>query len=306
MKVGIIILNYNKPKKTLECVYSILHQNIRHDVSIYLVDNHSTDNSLEIFCANFKVDINGIKIKIIKAEENYGYAKGNNLGIKIAEEDLCDTVIISNNDIIFEEKSINKLLDYYEKNDYRVIIPKILDTNGNIQDSFALNRKNKLKHIIYGFIPQQKSNKKVESKIREVFYFSGCCFLVSMPLFKKIGYFDEHTFLYYEEHIISEKLFRLGEKILYYPFCAVVHNHDYFLGEEVEWNIRIQTAKSEMYYLKEYLNASKVYIRLFYILKSIKYLLITFFKGSDLLYVIKYYKFTYHSITNLFKDGKDT
>ena len=103
--IGIVILNYLTWNETFNCLKSISELNYKEPYITYLVDNGSSEKMTEELHSLLEKE----KVVFISAEENKGYAGGNNLGIRKALEDGCDAILISNNDIIFEEKTIETL-----------------------------------------------------------------------------------------------------------------------------------------------------------------------------------------------------
>ena len=99
--LAIIIINYNKYEKTLECIRTIREGNFKN-YKIYLLDNASVNDSYNILYENYK---DSSDVVLIKSKENLGYAKGNNLCIKYAEKDGCEYALISNNDILYDKES---------------------------------------------------------------------------------------------------------------------------------------------------------------------------------------------------------
>ena len=81
-RISIIVLNWNGKDDTIECIQSLFKINYSN-FDIIIVDNGSTDNSVEIFKKEFTK-----KIHIIETKKNLGYAGGNNFGIKYAIENL--------------------------------------------------------------------------------------------------------------------------------------------------------------------------------------------------------------------------
>ena len=266
MKVAIIIINYNKYEKTIECIDSIQKSKYK-DYQIYLLDNASTNNSYEILHDRYKgVD----KIQLIKSEKNLGYANGNNLCIEKAKKDGYRYAIISNNDIIYNLNTIGELVKKIEKSDYFIIGPKVVLPNGNTQDSNKLERPTFLHYLLHEtyFNNFLKKDKNIETqKEKEVYWIAGCCFIVDLVKFQEIGYFDKNTFLYYEEYIISEKSKKANYKILYNPNVEVLHHHGASTGD-VNVNIYLEHFKSEMYFWKKYRNINKCKMYILYFIRN--------------------------------------
>ena len=79
MRVSIIIINYNTKDITLNCLKSIYEHTIEIDFEIIVVDNASSDNSVEAIKVSYPL------VKIIESNENLGFGRANNLGAKYAQ-----------------------------------------------------------------------------------------------------------------------------------------------------------------------------------------------------------------------------
>lgn len=78
--VSIIILNYNGKDYIEQCISSVLKTNYPN-FEVILVDNASTDNSIELIEESFK---NDLRLKIFRNSANLGFATGNNIGFENA------------------------------------------------------------------------------------------------------------------------------------------------------------------------------------------------------------------------------
>ena len=118
--IYIIILNYNQKYLTTDCINSILNSTYVN-YKILVVDNGSNDGSVEYFSKLFKG-----KIDLIINSNNYGFSKGENIGIKYALEHGSEYLFLINNDTILHEKCIEILYDRAKKeNNYSFYCPKI-------------------------------------------------------------------------------------------------------------------------------------------------------------------------------------
>ena len=92
--ISINILHYNSYEKTEVCVNSCLKQ-VGDDIKIIIIDNFSTNDSLEKLKKTFgNID----NVSFLENKENYGFAKGNNIGIKYALEMGIEYTFLLNND----------------------------------------------------------------------------------------------------------------------------------------------------------------------------------------------------------------
>ena len=96
-RIGIVTVLYNSAGVLPEFFETLGTQRYTNFI-LYIVDNKSPDDSLAVarkLCASARFET-----VVIENEENYGVAKGNNIGIKAALRDGCDRVLLSNNDIV--------------------------------------------------------------------------------------------------------------------------------------------------------------------------------------------------------------
>ena len=255
--LGIIIINFNKYEKTVDCIKSIF-DTVKSDYKIYLLDNCSANKSLEILNNLYK---DNPRVEIIESKENLGYARGNNLCLKKAEKDGCDYALISNNDIVYLENAVEILLDVIKSGEYLLVGPRSYSPDGRMQTSVKKNKPTfseymKFSTYLTNLVPRKQ---KVEfftnlqpMRFSQVYWISGSSFIADMKKFKEIGYFDPYTFLYFEEYIISEKAVKSGMKIAYEPKAQVIHYHGASTGGAANLFTRIENFKSECYMFAKY------------------------------------------------------
>ena len=126
-KISIVLLNYLNYTDTLECVNSILEMEYEL-AGIVIVDNHSNNGSFQKL---YKKYAQSDKIIVVRTGKNYGFAKGNNIGIRIARERFgSDFIFVANNDILFMKQDyFDKLLENYS--DGVGVIGSEIRTRGN-------------------------------------------------------------------------------------------------------------------------------------------------------------------------------
>jgi GT2 family glycosyltransferase len=214
-RVFIIVVNYNGPDDTLECIASVRKINYP-DYRVVLVDNGSTDASIEVFRKNSS------DITLIENGENLGFAEGNNVGIRHALANGADYVFLLNNDTVLEPDALGHLVSYAQENPAAGIVgPKILyysnpDTiwfaGGNI-DPF-----NGASHIGNG-----NQDDGTFDEIRQVGYITGCALLARRDMMEDVGLMDPEYFLLYEESDWCLRAARKGYLCYYVPEARVYH-----------------------------------------------------------------------------------
>jgi GT2 family glycosyltransferase len=258
MKNGIVILNYNDWENTSLMLDDIKKYNVLD--YIIVVDNNSTDESLEKL-EKYQND----KIKIVKSESNKGYAYGNNVGIKYLIDNYeVDNIIISNPDIIVREEDIEILVKDLEDDNVSVIAPVIKEptsvSKGWHLPTFASELASNIPY--FHFIENKMLSYDEEcynTKLTEVEVVKGCFFIIKKDVFEKINFFDENTFLYYEEIIIGKKLKDLGLKTYVDNEVVVIHALSQSVDKSINRINKFKILKSSQYYYEKYINKLDIF-----------------------------------------------
>jgi GT2 family glycosyltransferase len=247
--LGIVILNYNTWDITAKCVQSVTETCILH-YKIYIVDNHSPNSSYESLSKIYNSNPN---IIVIRSDVNGGFAKGNNIGVRAAILDGCEYIIITNNDVIFCDNCIQLLNDFIHNSPQTVIVgPRLYKPSGGIYHSITMQQNSYLEYL--GFRIRSNFYQLNEENIIEatkVYAVSGCCFIVRSKEFVEMGAFDEGTFLYNEESILSFQASRSNYKTYFLPSATVIHNHGATTGKQ-SFFINGEFLKSGLYYWRKY------------------------------------------------------
>ena len=87
-KIGLVTITYNSADVIRDFLDSTLSQTFQNFV-IYIIDNNSQDDTLEILKEN-----TDSRIKLVQNKKNFGVARANNQGIELALKDNCTQVLI--------------------------------------------------------------------------------------------------------------------------------------------------------------------------------------------------------------------
>ena len=283
MKTGIIILNYNDYETTYDMLNRI--KNFKEIDIIVVVDNMSLDNSYERL-----KKIENEKIKVISSNENKGYASGNNVGIKyLVNNYKVDNIIISNPDIVLKDSDIKILKDDLKNNKNIDIISPYIDERGKISKGWKLPRYiDELLCNMNFFHKIGENNLKYKddyykNDLTKVDVVSGCFFMIRKESFEKIGYFDENTFLYYEENIIGKKLKDNNMNTYVDKRVNIIHNLSISVNKSFNSIKKYKILKqSQKYYQKEYnkLNIfGMILLRFVYYISLIISYIVCFFRN---------------------------
>lgn len=122
-KIYIVIVTYNGMKWLDECLSST------SPYPVIVIDNNSKDESVEFIEKNYP------NVILLKQQENLGFGKSNNIGIKYALEQGCEGVFLLNQDAYLAEDTISNLYDFYQNNpEYGLLSPIHLDGSGQLLD----------------------------------------------------------------------------------------------------------------------------------------------------------------------------
>lgn len=211
MKIAVIVLNFKVREELLKCIKSVNTSTFKN-LEIIVVDNNSNE------------DLSDLKgIRFIQNRENLGYAGGNNIGIKVALVLGVDYVLILNPDTTIDKDAIEKLIKGAEKNQAGVVGPKIY-FSGTKKIWHAGGKMDSL-NVIGSHRGIDEEDHGQFDEQTEVDYVSGAALLIKAEVFKKIGFFDEKFFLYYEDADFCFRAKKAGIKVYYIPEALVYHEN---------------------------------------------------------------------------------
>ncbi len=217
-KLSIILVNYNGKKYNDKCIASVLKSEGVEEIQIVVVDNASTDGSLELLRERWGGDE---RVCIIPLDQNYGYSRANNIGIRWAAEHGYQYVMLLNNDTEIEPWTVKKMLDCQRKTG-GIIVPKILyaDKPDVIWCAGGFFTPVVRKAIQRG--AGRKDMGQYED-VEKCAFANGCCMLLTQEIISRVGLLDESFFLYYED---TEYSMRAAEKNTDIVFCggAIVYH----------------------------------------------------------------------------------
>jgi len=251
IKLSIVIVNYNTKVLLVECLDSIFKNPFHGNFEVIIVDNASKDGSLELVQKKYP------QVKTIKNEENLGFAKANNVGIKISQGKY---ILLLNSDTEIISNSLNKMFNYMEDNPSAGIVgPKLIGVNGKIiQMSWGWS-PTILKEVLQKtFMPEHIAKYKflqlvvkfLERKQREVELVSGACMFIRREVLDTVGLLDENLFLYFEEPDFCMRVRRCGWKVIFLPSAEIMHKLGQTMAREGKGTLVIYR-RSQLYFYKK-------------------------------------------------------
>ncbi|MEW5760322.1 MAG: glycosyltransferase family 2 protein [Candidatus Thermoplasmatota archaeon] len=213
-KVSIIILNWNGMAYLEECLKSVFDLEYKN-FEVILVDNASTDCSVDLVKEKFP------QVKIIVNEENFGFAKGNNIGIKSAGGEY---IVLLNNDTKVDKKWLSELVRVADENEnVGMCASKMLF----YAQPDTINSTG-MQIWISGGTSDRGFGKKDIGQFDSLEDVIGPC--AGAALYKKnmldyIGFFDEDYFMYFEDTDLALRGLFQGWKCKFVPSAIVYHKY---------------------------------------------------------------------------------
>lgn len=225
MDLSVIIVNWNTKKLLEDCLSSVFKFTNGIKFEVVVVDNGSNDGSREAVKKNYP------QVRLITNQENLGFTKANNQGIKIAKGEY---VILLNSDAYLIENSLKKLVDFAkEQNNLGAMGPLLLNVDRSTQQSVGFFPN--LPQIFYWttFIddlpfgqllnPYHIDHDSFYRKNQDVDWVTGAALMVPKSVINKVGALDEKIFMYTEEVEWCWRIKKAGFKILFTPETKIVH-----------------------------------------------------------------------------------
>jgi GT2 family glycosyltransferase len=279
IKTLVIILNWNNSKLSVDLAESIMRIEYEERPTVLIIDNNSKENEKTILRDYARIkgfdeipekqsddyQITGHAILLLN--DNYGYAKGNNFGLKLAETNGFQYVLISNNDIELREPVLGELIKLLDSSENNALVgPKIIDRYGTQEGPF------KRPGMFFQFwyllfypilLPISKIlGISIRTNTKYPYRLPGSFLLFKTNYISDIGFFDENTFLYAEELIIAEKFKNRGYKTVFYPEVCVTHYHE-ASTKKIDRKKRFEYhLRSDLYYFSKYRHYSKTKLAL--------------------------------------------
>ena len=183
-----VVLNFNRREDTLQCISS-LEQNTYKNQKVILLDNSSSDGSVEAVAARFP------EVKIIRLQQNLGYAGNNNVGIDEAMRQGAEWIFVLNEDTILAPDCVAQLVSVGESDPSIGIVgpmvyhhdePEIIQSAGGRMDRYFRGWHEGQNEVDRGQYPQP----------HPVEWISGCGIMVRRAVIDQIGTIDARFFYY--------------------------------------------------------------------------------------------------------------
>jgi len=232
----LIFLNFNSDfwiEKALTSLQKFYLSKTKKNVVVTIIDNNSSDNSLQTVAACCPT------AKIIKLDENFGFAEANN---KALDQTTARYTMLLNSDVEFTtESNVDTLVDYMDAHPQTAVItPKLTFFSGALDPASHRGEPTIWASLTYFLrleklfphsetFAQYHQTYKDFATIHKIDACSGAALLSRTSLYKKVGLLDERFFMYAEDLDWCRRFREAKCDIVYHPKTVLIH-HKYKSG----------------------------------------------------------------------------
>jgi GT2 family glycosyltransferase len=245
-KVGVITVTYNSAKVIDEFMISLLAQTHR-EFTVFVVDNASQDDTLR--------RVKGCKderVNVIANGENLGFAEGTNQGIRASLAAGCDSVLLINNDTSFGPRLLDRLVGSLEKFQCDMAAPKMkyFDRKDRIWAAGGtFQRFTGCRNILFGHRELDRGQHDVAKRVT---YSPGCCLLIRLSVFERVGLMDDRFFVYWEETDFLLRAAKAGVVMFYNPDAVIYHKVSSLTGGLRSSFTIFYSTRNRVYYIRKH------------------------------------------------------
>jgi len=224
--IVIVTISNNHGEFLARCLTSVLAQKTTARAEVHVVDNCSTDDTLQVL-AGFH------STRVHRNAAPKGFAANNNAVIRATDSPY---VLLLNPDTEMMGGAIDKLVGFLDAHpDVGMVGPRLVFPDGRIQ--LSARRFPSLKSVLARRTPMRKLMTESDwnrwhlmadsahDAVMEVDWVLGGCLLIRRRALNQVGGLDEGYFLYVEDIDLAYRLHRAGWKVVYLPSAVVVHHH---------------------------------------------------------------------------------
>lgn len=250
MQLSVIILNYNVRYFLEQCVLSVQEAIATLDAEIIVIDNNSSDDSCLMMKERFP------DVKLVKNKENFGFPKGNNIGVKEAQGKY---ICILNPDTVVGEDTFTRILAFAEKqSDLGIIGCKLIDGTGQFLPESKRGIPTPWVAFtkifgLYKIFPKWKlfnqyyAQHVSENETGKVAVLVGAFMLMERNLYLELEGFDEDCFMYADDIDLSYRALLKGKSNYYYHETTVLHYKGESTIKDEKYMQRFQEAMTFFY-----------------------------------------------------------
>jgi N-acetylglucosaminyl-diphospho-decaprenol L-rhamnosyltransferase len=246
-----VVINYEGGERLVACVRSVLADTSAGPVELVVVDNGSTDGSVDALRAALP------DVRVVRAPGNVGYARAANLGAAVTR---APVVAVLNVDLVVEPGAAKALLDRVDREArLGAVGPQLRNPDGTVYPSARTMPSIPVAvgHAVLGlWNPENRYSSQYRqldadpSAPRLVDVVSGAAIWLRRTALDEIGGWDEQYFMYLEDTDLCWRLRRAGWDVAYEP-SAVVHHEQGAITAQRPYRMLVEHHRSAWRFAKK-------------------------------------------------------
>jgi len=226
LDISVVIVGWNAEHYLELCLESLAKAPPRRSMEVFVVDNASTDGSVEMIESKFPW------VKLIKSDENLGFAKGNDVAIRQCQGRY---IALVNPDVIVFPGCLDALANFLDENpQVGNVGPRVFNPDMSMQSTCR-----RFPTLWNNFC----SATRLESAFKgsrffageHMFYFAhdrtlavdvivGCFSMIRREAFDEVGLLDEGLFMYGDDVDWCRRARKAGWQMVFYPGAQAIHD----------------------------------------------------------------------------------
>ncbi len=224
--ISIVIVGWNAKHYLELCLESLATASPRRSMEILVVDNASSDGSAEMIEARFPY------VKLIKSNENLGFAKGNNVAIRQCQGRY---IALVNPDVIVFPGCLDALADFLDQNPkVGNVGPRVLNPDMTMQSTCRRSPTIWNNFCSATGLATKFKNSRLFAG-EHMFYFAhdrtlpvdvlvGCFSMIRRETFEEVGLLDEDLFMYGDDVDWCRRCWKAGWQVVFFPGAKSIHD----------------------------------------------------------------------------------
>jgi GT2 family glycosyltransferase len=225
MKLSILIVSWNVRRDVVNCLRSIAENPPRDKFEVFLIDNASTDGTVETVRREFP------GVTVLRNEENRGFAAANNRGLALAHGEY---LLLLNPDTLVHPHALDTLGAFLDAHpEVGACGPRLVNDDGSIQPSargFLSFRASLYHHTILRHLGVFRRQYRqwlmtdfLYDRQIDADQLMGAALLLRRSALDQVGRMDERFFMYHEEVDLCHRLQQAGWRIVFVPEATITH-----------------------------------------------------------------------------------
>jgi len=256
MDISIVIVNYNTRDLLRNCLNSIFETVLDISYEIIVVDNASSDSSMDMLEREFP------DVMTVRNEKNRGFGAANNQAFRIMKGHYA---LLLNTDAVLTESAVKELFRFMESSpEAAIACGQLLNADGTKQNSIAafptlLTLLFNAAFLEYLFPARYPSKRHDYKEPIEIDSGIGACLMVRKNAIDEVGMFDERYFFFFEETDWAREMRSKEWKIYHVPAARIYHLQGQSIGRDV--HSRFEFYRSRYQYFRKW-NSGPLFVLL--------------------------------------------